>query len=120
MTGTTHRDWYADAEAALLDLLTECDKAVIIGLSKGGLVALEPAARHNDKTAAVVTIAPALRFADPLVHFSPMLAKLFKSWPSPSSYSSAPSYKVRKWIRPCMMASPSGWDGCRVAPRYQP
>ena len=87
MAGTTHRDWYDDAEAAMLDLLTECEKVVIIGLSMGGLVSLELAARHHATTAGVVPIAAALRFADPLAGLTPVLAKVLSSWPSPPAYN---------------------------------
>ena len=36
LVGVRYGDWVADAEAALDDLLAECDKVVIAGLSMGG------------------------------------------------------------------------------------
>ncbi|MBM4395946.1 MAG: alpha/beta fold hydrolase [Deltaproteobacteria bacterium] len=87
MVGTTWKDWYADGEAALLDLSREVDKVVVVGLSMGGLVALDLAAKHRDKVAGVVTVAAAVRFADPLSVLTPMLSKLVKFWPSPNAYN---------------------------------
>lgn len=87
MEGTTAADWYEDAENALLDLYREADEVIVVGLSMGGLVALELAARHRDKVAGAVTVAAALRFADPLAPLSPLMAKFFRFWPSPDAYA---------------------------------
>jgi len=87
MAGTTDRDWYEDAENALLDLWREVEKVVVVGLSMGGLVTLELAARHRDKVAGVVTVAAALRFADPLAGTMPVLSRFIRFLPSPNSYN---------------------------------
>ncbi len=87
MVGTTARDWYEDAENAFLDLAAEASRVVVVGLSMGGLVALELAARHRDLVAGVVTVAAALRFQDPLAGLSPFLAKVVRFWPSPNTYN---------------------------------
>ncbi len=87
MEGVTNRDWYEDAENALLDLYRDCEKVIVVGLSMGGLVALELAARHRDKVAGVVTVAAALRFADPLSVMTPALMQVVKFFPSPNSYN---------------------------------
>lgn len=86
LNGVKALDWYEDAENALLDLLTECRKVIVVGLSMGGLVALDLAARHRKTVAGVITIAAALRFQDPLAFLSPVLAKVVKSWPSPKAF----------------------------------
>ena len=87
LQGVTAKDWYADAEAALLDLAGEVDAVVVVGLSMGGLVALELAMNHGDKLAAVVTVAAALRFKDPMVALTPLLTRLFRTWPSLNSFN---------------------------------
>ena len=61
--GVTWRDWYADADRALDELLGECERAVVVGLSMGGLVALHLAAERPERLAGVVAIAPAVRLA---------------------------------------------------------
>lgn len=87
LRGVTARDWYEDAETALLELADEVDRVVVVGLSMGGLLALELGMRHPDRVAAVVPVAAALRFRDPMSRLTPVLAKLVKSWPSPESFN---------------------------------
>jgi carboxylesterase len=86
LKGVKAQDWYDDAESALLDLLTECRKVIVVGLSMGGLVALDLAARHRKEVTGVITLAAALKFQDPLAFLSPVMAKIIPSWPSPSAY----------------------------------
>lgn len=80
LRGVTWRDWYEDAEAALLDLRREVDQVVLCGLSMGGLVALHLAAYRPQDVAGVVTIAAALQIADPMIRFSPLVARMVKMW----------------------------------------
>jgi 1-acyl-sn-glycerol-3-phosphate acyltransferase len=95
LRGVTAADWYEDAEKALDALYArdDVDKVVVIGLSMGGLVALELGMEHADKVAGVATVAAALRFKDPLVKLTPVLAKVFRYWPSPESFND-PSRRV--------------------------
>ena len=86
LAGATAAQWYEDAEDALLDLLGECKKVVVIGHSMGGAVALDLAARHGDQLAGVIPVAPALCFADPMTALSPLLSRLVGFWPSPNAY----------------------------------
>ena len=86
MRGVTAKDWIADAESSLEELLRECDQALVVGLSMGGLVALELARRHPERIAGVVTLAAALRFTDPLAGLVDVLAKVVPYWPSPNAY----------------------------------
>lgn len=86
LKGVTHTDWMRDAEAALLSLLTSCHQAVIVGLSMGGLLAIELGIRHRKRVRGVVLVAPALRFANPLAPFAHYLQHLLPYFPSPSSF----------------------------------
>lgn len=86
MVGVHRADWVADAEVALNDLLTEVDRVVVVGLSMGGLTALNLAHRHPEKLAGVVTLAPALRFKDPLAAFTPLIKLLIPFWDSPNGF----------------------------------
>ncbi len=87
LIGVSAQDWYADAEAALFDLLGECEKVIVVGHSMGGLVTLDLAAHHGDHIAAVIVAAPALKFADPLSVLTPLMARLVSFWPSPNAYN---------------------------------
>jgi carboxylesterase len=86
LRGVKAENWYEDAENAMLDLLTECRKVIIVGLSMGGLVALDLAAQRRKEVAGVITLAAALKFQDPLAGLSGVLDKLVKSWPSPKAF----------------------------------
>lgn len=87
LEGVTHQDWYADAEAALLELHTKANRIVVVGLSMGGLVTLELAMNHADKLAGIVLVAPALKFQDPLAGMTGLIKKVIKFWPSPNSFN---------------------------------
>ncbi|MBN2056858.1 alpha/beta fold hydrolase [bacterium] len=87
LEGVTHRDWYADAENAYLELGKQVKRVVVVGLSMGGLVALELGMKHPETTAAVVTVAAALRFKNPLSGLTPLLSKVVTFWPSPESFN---------------------------------
>lgn len=86
LVGVSAQDWVDDAEAALFELLKEVRQVVIVGLSMGGLVALNLAIKHPERLSGLVLLTPALRFSDPLVHLTPLLKQLFTFWDSPSSF----------------------------------
>ncbi|GMV40440.1 MAG: hypothetical protein AMXMBFR64_21560 [Myxococcales bacterium] len=87
LRGVTAAHWVTDAERAMVALANRVDRVVVVGLSMGGLVALELARRHPLTIAGVVTVAAALRFADPLTPMAPLLARLFRTWPSPRAFN---------------------------------
>jgi carboxylesterase len=86
LVGVTWRDWVADAEAAFTDLQRECEQVIVVGLSMGGLCAIQLGLAHPEAIKGLVLIAPALRFKDPLTHLTPLLKLLFTFWDSPSSF----------------------------------
>ncbi len=93
LVGVTWRDWYADGEAALRDLLGEAEKAVVVGLSMGGLVTLHLAAEHPDEVDAIALVAAALRLRNPLApgnalsFLKPIAGRLVRWWPMPPNYA---------------------------------
>jgi carboxylesterase len=87
LRGVTAGDWYVDAERALINLWNYVDRIVVVGLSMGGLVALDLASRHPDKIAGVVSVAAPIKWADPLTRFTGLLSKMFRYWPSPESFN---------------------------------
>lgn len=80
-------DWYEDGLAALKELQQEVERVVIVGLSMGGLVALRLAMEHPERLAGLVLLAPALRFADPLVGLTPLIKLFFRYWDNPGSFA---------------------------------
>ncbi|MDB5099249.1 MAG: putative lysophospholipase [Cyanobacteria bacterium RYN_339] len=87
LDGVRYGDWYDDGLAALKELTQEVERVVIVGLSMGGLVALRLAMEHGEHVAGLVLLAPALRFADPLVPLTPLIKIFFRYWDSQNSFS---------------------------------
>jgi len=93
LRGVTWHDWVADAEAALKDLLTEADKAIVFGHSMGGLVVLTLAADHPDVIDSIVVAAAAVQLTSPLApgqpfHFlAPLVIRLLKKVDMPAVYA---------------------------------
>jgi carboxylesterase len=95
LKNVTWEDWLSDAEETLLDLLQECRRVVIVGLSMGGLVALDLAARYRRETAGVATVGAAMKFKDPLAGLTGVISRVVPSWPSPESYVDQDRKKMR-------------------------
>ena len=95
LRNVTWHEWLSDAECALHDLLTESEKAIVIGHSMGGLAALHLAADSRDKIDSIILIAAAVQPASPIapgkpLHFlSPVVGKLLKKWDFPPVYADA-------------------------------
>jgi carboxylesterase len=58
---TRYSDYLAQSEAALLELSARHERIFVCGLSMGGLLGLDLAARHPDKVAGLILLAPFLR-----------------------------------------------------------
>jgi carboxylesterase len=93
LRGVVWQDWVADAEAALHDLLTEAQQAIIFGHSMGGLVTLTLAAEHPEVIDSIVVAAAAVQLASPLapgrpLHFlAPLVARLRLRLDMPPTYA---------------------------------
>ena len=95
LRGVTWRDWVADGTAALHDLLTEVDKAIVFGHSMGGLVALTLVADNAAVVDSLVVAAAAVQMVSPLApgrplgFLRPLVARLLKKWDLPPTYADA-------------------------------
>ncbi len=87
LKGVTAKDWYDDAEKAFLELAQKVDKVALVGLSMGGLVALDLAIQHADKVAGVVTWAAAMRFVNPLARLASVVQPLIPEFSSPEAFN---------------------------------
>ncbi|MBO4349913.1 MAG: alpha/beta fold hydrolase [Proteobacteria bacterium] len=89
LIGVKAQDWYEDALKALGVLCDRVDHVVIIGLSMGGLVALNLCALahpYHDKICACVTWAAALGFVNKLAWLSKPLSVFVKTWSGQDSF----------------------------------
>lgn len=80
LEGVTWRDWAQDAEEALLGATAHGERALVMGLSMGGLVALDIAGRHPDRVCGVVSIAACLELAPRLLALLPLIARIMPYW----------------------------------------
>jgi len=85
-------DWVADGEAALDDLLTEVNQAILFGHSMGGLVALHLAADRTDEIDSLVLAAAAIQLTSPvapgrpLSFLLPLVERLLDTYDMPPVY----------------------------------
>ena len=85
LRGVTAADWYADASAALDDLLQEVPRAAVAGLSMGGLVATQLGIERAADLAGVGLVAPFFGTKNPLAPFSGLLSRVMPYFPMPRS-----------------------------------
>lgn len=71
MEKTTWKDWLSSAETELIDLKHKCEKVVVIGLSMGGIIALNLASRFEVDS--VVSIAAPIWIKNTRAYYSPIL-----------------------------------------------
>ena len=72
---TTWQDWYASAEAALVEIRKECDIVIVGGLSTGAVLSLLLAANHPNMVQGTALFAPTLWLNGWLI---PWHARLFR------------------------------------------
>ncbi len=97
LRGVSWQDWVADAEAALQELLTEAERAMVLGHSMGGLVALTLAANHRGDDPPVidslVLAAAAVQLTSPvspggsLAFLSPLIMRVRRRVEMPPTYA---------------------------------
>ncbi len=81
MSGTRYADWLAAVEQAHDDLAQRCEQVALVGLSMGGTLCLDVAARRD--VAAVATInAQVLNIEGPLARLAPILQHLVPMVPA--------------------------------------
>jgi carboxylesterase len=87
MLGCSFRDWLDDVERALDRLLERHDRAVLVGMSMGGTLALNVAARRaaDRRLAGVVTIAAPVVLDDWRLKFAKLIVRVVKwqAWGKP-------------------------------------
>lgn len=84
LIGVRWQDWVEDALAAYSRLEKHSGKVAVIGHSMGAVTAIQLVAQKPE-TAALVLVAPALKFSNPLAGISPYLQYLVKWFPGGAS-----------------------------------
>ncbi|HEX9372157.1 MAG TPA: alpha/beta fold hydrolase, partial [Roseiflexaceae bacterium] len=78
LMGVTYDDLLADADAALTELRGVAERVAIVGLSVGGVIALNLAAERPADVESLAVLVPALRYVSKLAPFSAIVARLIK------------------------------------------
>lgn len=74
--GVGWQDFAGEAERALRGLLERCSSVFVAGLSLGGTIVLDLAARFGDDLAGLVAVNPFLYTKDPRAKLAPLLGKV--------------------------------------------
>jgi carboxylesterase len=86
LRGVNWREWIADGEKAMLDVLTEAEKVIIIGHSMGGWIGLNLAADYGEKIDSLIVAGSSTLTVSPFgpgrpLHFLvPLILKVKKKW----------------------------------------
>lgn len=81
LEGVTYADMLADAQAALADLRASAERVAVVGLSVGGVLALDLAVAHPADVESLVLLAPALRYVNQLSRVAGLVARLVRTMP---------------------------------------
>lgn len=98
IAGFTWKDWLEDAGQALDQAVGDDGRAVVLGHSMGGLLALNLAAENPEKVRALILAGAAVHLASPftpghvLAFLQPLLRSVFRSW------DMTPFYTDRKML----------------------
>lgn len=95
MSRTRYADWRGEVERVLDDVRARCDTVVLGGLSMGGTISLDVAARRPDDVAAVFSInAQVLERPGPLARLAPLLQHVLP--PLPRELADLPADDIAK------------------------
>lgn len=89
----TQRDWIGAAEHAFHELSAESDEVFLVGLSFGGALALDLAARYPDRVNGVVTLAGFVATKDPRRFLTPVIRHVIRSLPGVGNDIADPELK---------------------------
>ncbi|MFJ3200707.1 alpha/beta hydrolase [Streptomyces sp. NPDC086989] len=76
---TGWQDWYAEVDRALRELLEQCTRVFVFGLSMGGALTLRLAARHGDAVSGIVLVNPVNKIKDPMAFALPVAQHFLRS-----------------------------------------
>lgn len=85
MAGCTYRDWLNSAEAGLQDLLKQCGKVFVAGLSMGATIAMHLACSHPNQVRGVIPVCGPVYFKGLKYALVPLLRPFVKTVPGVGS-----------------------------------
>ena len=89
-------EWVEETERAYEALAGRCETVFVGGLSMGALLTLEMGVRHPG-IAGLLAYSPALWVSTRLIHLTPLLGRLVRTWPKPESDLVDPTAEDRGW-----------------------
>ncbi len=89
----TADDWTATVDASFEHLARNTDEIFLVGLSFGGALCLDLAARNPGRIAGIVTLAAMVFTKDPRRHLAPLIARTVASLPGVGSDIADPDVK---------------------------
>jgi carboxylesterase len=95
----SHTDWAQAAEDAFFKLSSACDEVFVVGLSFGGALALDLAARYPARVAGIVTIAGIVHTKDPRRFLAPVIRRFVASLPGVANDIADPDEKELAYDR---------------------
>jgi carboxylesterase len=107
LKGVNWRQWIADGERAMFEVLSEAEKVIIIGHSMGGWIGLNLAADHGEKIDSLIVAGSSLRTVSPFgpgrpFHFLvPFVLKVKKKWDNTPIFAQSehlPYDSSYKWV----------------------
>lgn len=81
LNSRTAAEWVETVDSAFHKMAAEKDEVFLVGLSFGGSLVLDLAARYPAEVSGVVTLAGMVETKDPRRHLAPVIRKLVKSLP---------------------------------------
>jgi carboxylesterase len=107
LKGVHWREWIADGEKAMFEVLSEAEKVIIIGHSMGGWIGLNLAAAHGDKIDSLIVAGSSTLTVSPFgpgrpLHFLvPLVLKVKKKWDNTPTFAGPdhiPYDSPYKWV----------------------
>ncbi len=93
LRNVTWQEWMEDAQNALLELLDKTEKAIIVGHSMGGMIAMNLAADYEKNIDSIIVLGSTTKLVSPFgpkrpLHFLvPIISKIFNKSDMPIEYA---------------------------------
>jgi len=111
---TTYADWYAEAENAFEKLTSDSDRVVVAGLSMGGCLAIDLAARRGREVAGLVLVNPIVNSERRDLRLLPLLKYVVPALPGVANNIKKAGTDEVGYSRTPLRAAHSMFQGIRI------